>query len=274
MKRFSPAFVGAIVLALFGIVGAVMALTETGPAPQGSSSASPAASDSSKTVVAGGGNVSNAVVVVNTKDQKEEAKAGLGSARVTGDTVANGNAAWAQASCTDCRTVAVAAQVVLAFNNPSTFTPTNLAVAFNEHCTRCTTMAFAYQYALTTDGVVYFSNAGEQTMASVRNRMSDVAHSTLPFDEMRARLDALAAELWRVVDGELKKAGVSGRGAPNAKADVDTADQSPSPSMSAPTDTTESPAPSPATTTPSPVESTPPEQSATPSPSPSDTQTP
>ena len=67
--------------------------------------------------IIGGGGESNAVVVVNTKDGTSESKAGVKVAHDATDSVDNGNAAVAESSCTNCRSVAVAAQVVLVERN-------------------------------------------------------------------------------------------------------------------------------------------------------------
>jgi putative peptide zinc metalloprotease protein len=191
---------------------------------------------------AGAGGMDNEVVLVNTQDGRHLARSSVAVAPVLGDVVDNQNAAYAYSRCSDCRTVAVAVQVVLVMGNPSSVTPRNLALAVNQDCERCESMASAYQYVLTTDGIVHFSAAGEREIAALRGEIAGVTGSDLPFAELDARLDALVERLWQVIDNELVAAGARFGGAPSKKTSVDTSgDPSPTPSESP----DESPAPSP-----------------------------
>jgi len=90
----------------------------------------------------------NIVRVKNTDDGRFLARSSVVLDRVGGKTVDARNEAWAESTCTDCQTVAVALQVVVYKRGAPTVTPLNLAVALNIRCTRCVTVALAFQYVI------------------------------------------------------------------------------------------------------------------------------
>src|SRR5918912_429025 len=96
----------------------------------------------------------NTAVAVNTHDGMDVFRLAFSIDRVMRDPVGPGNAAVAFSSCNDCRTTAIAIQVVFLENNQQDATPANVAMATNENCTTCTTVALAYQIVLYTDGPV------------------------------------------------------------------------------------------------------------------------
>jgi putative peptide zinc metalloprotease protein len=237
----------------------------TSPTPSPSDAQDPGALLSDGT---GGGGKDNAIVVVNRHDGKDEHRAGLGTARVLSEEAGNKNFAYAYSSCTDCRSVAVAVQVVLIMSNPAVVTPQNFAIAVNELCTRCTTVALAYQYVITTDGVVRFSAEGNARMASLEREISSLAGSAeLDPPTLEARVDPLVKQIWGLVDEELVKVGRPAEKQEKKDTDVATEDNTPNPT---PPPSTPGPSPSPALsppTSPSPRESSTPTATASPSPS-------
>ena len=68
------------------------------------------------------------------------------------DAALNRNEAYALASCRDCRTVAVAFQVVLLVGSVDVVVPQNLAAAVNYACVECVTYALATQLVVTLPG--------------------------------------------------------------------------------------------------------------------------
>lgn len=146
-------------------------------------------------------------VAINTRDGASIFRLAFQIRRVAGSVVDQQNAAVAFASCAECQTVAIAFQVVLAMGDVDTATPENYAIAINQDCTECTTLAAAYQFVLTTDGAVHFSAEGNQTLAELRRRLLELRDADLSPDEYLAELDAVAAELGRVLDEELELAG-------------------------------------------------------------------
>ena len=195
----------------------------------------------------------NEVVVVNTTDGLFKHRAGSGTARVTGDSVDSQNAAAASSSCTDCRTVAVATQVVLVQSDTSYAAPRNLAIALNNQCSGCTTFAAAYQYVVSTDGLVRFTPEGQSRMAAIESQIRELTGQEMDLTELRTRLDALVHQLWVTVDQEMVRLGVSFDATPKVQVDVATSPEAaaPSPSATTPSDT-ESPS---ATSSPAPTDS-------------------
>jgi putative peptide zinc metalloprotease protein len=149
----------------------------------------------------------NIVSVVNTKDGASVFKMVFDIRRVTGDVVDNGNAAIAYASCTDCKTVAIAIQIVFVTGNPSTIAPENVAIAINENCTACETLASAYQFVISTNGPVTFTKAGWRRLREIRKALERLRRNDLPIAEIQARLDALMDELAAVLRTELVPVG-------------------------------------------------------------------
>jgi putative peptide zinc metalloprotease protein len=145
----------------------------------------------------------NIVSVVNTKDGASLFRMVFDIRRVTGDVVDNGNAAIAYASCTDCKTVAIAIQIVFVTGNPSTIAPENVAIAINESCTACETLASAYQFVISTGGPVTFTKAGWRRLHEIRKGLERLRKGDLPITEIQRRLDALMDELGDVLRTEL-----------------------------------------------------------------------
>ncbi len=256
-----------------GSWAAVGALSENGsPTDTASPRATPAQpapspSERAPEVSGGGGNINNEVVLINKQDGRKYHRAGFGTARVTGDSAVNKNAAAAFSSCADCRTIAVAAQIVLIMGDVSTVSPQNLAIAINQNCRGCTTAAFAYQYVITTPGIVHFTAEGQSSMAAIRAEISDATGSDLDPFALEAKLDGLIDKLWTVVDQELVAAGAQAEKVPKKARDVTTSPDSPA---ATPFPSSE-PSPS---TEPSPVPDESPSEQASPTPSPSPSATP
>ena len=217
-----------------------------------------------------GGSGDNVAVAISTKDGSSRFKVSFRIVRTTDDVIDSGNIAFAFASCEQCRSVAIAFQVVLVGGEPSTVIPENYAIALNFECIDCETLASAYQFVLGTDGNVHFSAEGNRVLSEIRRAIQSLASSDLPVEELQAELDLLAADLRQVLAEELV---ASGPEDVEVQEVVDQGEGS-TPIAEEPTGT-ESPAPSPAsepTTSPSPPVGT--ESPSDPSPSPSPTVSP
>ncbi len=209
-------------------------------------SSSEAASSSPGGITAGGGGggtIHNHVVVKNFSDGRVASRVGTGIARVTGDSPQNQNAAVAASSCTDCRTVAVAVQIVLVQRpDASVIAPQNYAMAINQECVRCETFAAAYQYVVTTEGLVHFTPEGNQRLAAIQNELRGlVATDGIPFPELDARVSALVQQMWAVVDNELTLVGAKGHGVEHKDVDAEFDGSTPTPTASMTPTATESP---------------------------------
>lgn len=149
----------------------------------------------------------NVVNVENRNDGATRVRSRAAVPEVPGPTVDNENVAIAYASCTDCRTVAVAVQVVVVEGSVNDFRPGNAAAAVNENCVRCQTFAYARQEVLTPGTKVRIGDQAEERIEYLQSRISQVARSDLSFTEMIGSLDSLTEELVGVVQGEIDRAG-------------------------------------------------------------------
>ena len=70
-------------------------------------------------------------------------------------------------------------------------TSQNLALAYNELCSYCVTVAEAYQWILTTGGVVRFTPEGNRRLAEIRKRLQELRGAELTVDQLQAELDAI-----------------------------------------------------------------------------------
>lgn len=112
------------------------------------------------------------------------------------------NWADARASCTDCRTVAVAFQIVLVeAGEPTPSGPVNVAIALNESCTRCETVAVAEQWVVQTpEGEL--SDGAEQRVRMLRSRLHAVlAGRERPIADVYAEIKAIGDELEAIANG-------------------------------------------------------------------------
>jgi hypothetical protein len=64
--------------------------------------------------------------------------------------------------------VAVALQAVLLISDPDIASPRNAAVAVNAGCTRCETLAYAWQYVVSMGGPVRVTQEGQRAIADLR----------------------------------------------------------------------------------------------------------
>ena len=145
----------------------------------------------------------NAAIAVNTKDGTTVFKVAFAIRHVMGDVVDQTNGAVAYASCTDCASVAIAFEIVLVEGSPSTVTPTNVAIAFNENCQMCVAVAEAYQFVLGTGGLVHFDAEGNRILAELRRRLHALRKEDLTIEQLQAILDDIAAQIADVLANHL-----------------------------------------------------------------------
>lgn len=187
-------------------------------------------------------------VAINTKDGFEVFRLAFQIRHATQDVVDTSNAAVAYASCTDCQTIALAIQVVLISGyDSSVVAPENLAIAINENCNLCDTLASAYQFVLTAEGNLRFTAEGNQALAAIRRALLDLRDSGLTGAEIQAKLDALMDELAQVLENELVVAGPPATGSP-APTTSQTAPPTTSPTTTSSPEPSESPTAEPSPT--------------------------
>jgi putative peptide zinc metalloprotease protein len=195
----------------------------------------------------------NAAIAVNTKDGTTVFKVAFAIRHVMGDVVDDTNGAVAYASCTDCAAVAIAFEIVLVEGNPSTVTPTNVAIAFNENCDTCVAVAEAYQFVLGTGGLVHFDSEGNQILADIRKELHSLKKQDLTIEQLQAELDSISARIADVLANHLvpvpgKKTGQQEATTTSTTTTPETTSTT-TPTTTAETTTTEPPTTTEATTT-------------------------
>jgi putative peptide zinc metalloprotease protein len=146
----------------------------------------------------------NTAVAVNKKDGKSVFKLAFSVKKVSGDVDAS-NTAVAYASCTDCKTVAAAIQVVLVSDPGDSFTPTNTAIAFNYQCTECETLAAAYQFVYGDGQELEFTKEGKQRLHDLKKQFQDLKNrDDLTLEQLAHEIALIAGEVAKVVDTEVE----------------------------------------------------------------------
>ncbi len=275
----TPARVG-IAVALLGTAALVARATELGPfdtaaspgpsaeataaavspTPSASASASPApsvspgeAAGASWNLEGGGGR--NIVRVVNRSDGRFILRGSVDLNRVAGPDVGPVNFASAQASCANCRTLAVALQINVYQRGAPKVTPQNGAVAVNVRCSGCAPAAYAAQYVIPVDelnDVPRDVDALARDMDAELRRLTVAANQgSITPDDAMARLDALV-ERFRELGQYVKRTSdiATEQDSPNASPSLpgEAASPSASPAASPEGGTTPSPTPPPTET--------------------------
>ena len=144
----------------------------------------------------------NTAVATNTQDGKSVFKLAFSVKKVTGDVDAQ-NTAVAYSSCTDCRTVAVAIQIILIADDVGTVTPENEAVALNFDCTECETLARAFQFVYGDGEELEFTKEGKKRLHDLKKRVQDLKHrDDLSIAQLNHELTLIAREVADVVQNE------------------------------------------------------------------------
>ena len=143
---------------------------------------------------AGGGSRTNQVRVMNRTDGRLRVRGKVQLNRITGPVVEPVNFAFAYTSCTDCQGIAVALQVNLVSRDVRQITPQNAAVALNEQCTRCQTVAHAIQYVYGVDDPAEVPGEAIDLIRELNRELREIhsnRHMTLA--EAEARVNAVVA---------------------------------------------------------------------------------
>jgi putative peptide zinc metalloprotease protein len=140
----------------------------------------------------------NQALAVNTVDGSERYDVSF-SLVWADDDVFSTNEAYALASCRDCRTVAVAFQVVLVLGSVDVVVPQNHAVAANYNCLDCVTYALATQLVVSAPGPL--DDAGRQELAAIWAELQafGTGIEDVPLADLRARLSEFEARILEVV---------------------------------------------------------------------------
>jgi putative peptide zinc metalloprotease protein len=162
---------------------------------------------------AAAGGPNNVVQASPTADGAKIYRVGIRAASTGADSITSTNLATANPhDCTGCDGRAVAFQALILTGSPTTFKPTNAAVAVNSSCTSCIAYAYAGQYAIQADRGTHLSSTGRARIKDIRQRAtSTVSTASIASLEdaqaLQAKLDALFAEFKAAVYNDLERTG-------------------------------------------------------------------
>jgi len=141
----------------------------------------------------------NQALAVNTEDGSVLYDVSFALVWADGDEALNVNEAYALASCQDCRTVAVAFQVVLLVGSVDVVVPQNLAAAVNYACIECVTYALATQLVVSLPGEL--SADGQEALAAIWAELQEFGENIedVPLAELRDRLTEFEERILDVV---------------------------------------------------------------------------
>jgi putative peptide zinc metalloprotease protein len=140
---------------------------------------------------------------VNEKDGSSVFEFAFDVKRVTDGVVDNQNVAVAYASCESCRAVAISIQIVLVAGGVDVLTPQNLAVAVNEECVSCTSLAYAYQFVFGGGEELVFTRSGRRQLKRLQQEFKRLGKSDVSPEEFNARAKELTDRLRTVLQNEL-----------------------------------------------------------------------
>jgi putative peptide zinc metalloprotease protein len=184
------------------VAGLVALLVALGPAPALGQLDEPSGGDT------------NQAVAVNTEDGASVFRLAFSIRHVTDGVVDQQNLAYAYASCTDCKTVALAFQVVIVVGGANYVAPVNQSAAVNDQCAECLTFASATQIVVGVDGPVVLTPEGRQRLAALRRRMAELEArlDQLSAAQLAAEVSSIEQELIAILSEELVRAGPAAGG--------------------------------------------------------------
>lgn len=147
----------------------------------------------------------NVAVAVNGQDGASIFRLAF-SVRFVGDGVLDQtNAAIALASCTDCRTIALAFQLLLVIGDTDVAVPQNVALARNTACESCFTFASATQLILGFDSSVRLTDEGQRRLDELQRSLASLEQraASLDAEALAAEVAAAKAELLDIVEDEV-----------------------------------------------------------------------
>lgn len=142
-----------------------------------------------------GGGGKNHVIVRNTRDANLEVRGNVQLNRIPGATATPENLAYAYSSCTDCQTFAVALQVNLISKTATVIAPQNVALAVNERCTRCYTVARAIQYNVQVDNPKEEPEDVRELLRERDKTLNEISHDkSITAVQAEQRINAVIAQ--------------------------------------------------------------------------------
>jgi putative peptide zinc metalloprotease protein len=144
----------------------------------------------------------NQAMAVNTTDGSSLYDVAFALVWADGTDAQQRNEAYAFASCTACRTVAVGFQVVLIVGQANVVVPENIAAAVNYECVLCVTYALAKQLVLTLPGAL--SPAAMADLNDVWAQLLAFGERIegVPLSQIQTELNKFADEIKAIVEQE------------------------------------------------------------------------
>jgi putative peptide zinc metalloprotease protein len=135
------------------------------------------------------GGPGNIVMAVNQSDGRLAIRGNVQLVREPGMIAAPQNFAFAKASCSDCQTIAVALQLNFANTDGRFIAPQNVAVATNNECTGCATIALAYQVFITVEDPTVMPDGVAQTLRDFDAELREISTDpTITLGEAETRI--------------------------------------------------------------------------------------
>lgn len=187
--------VSLLVLAVALLIGSTAVAGAASPLPgadQGRTPASLAADDDNPSP-------QNRVWLVNRANARMTMRGKAQVNGIEGDTVTPGNLAYAESSCFDCSTFAVALQLNLYEAGASHIAPANRAAAVNYSCTRCTTVARAVQYTIPVEDPETVAEGLRDDIEALNAELKAIAASASP-TEAEAQIEAVISDFRALVN--------------------------------------------------------------------------
>jgi hypothetical protein len=135
------------------------------------------------------------------------ARSSLDLVFVPGGRVHATNFAVAHSSCDGCRSVAASVQVVVVRDKGTDVDAGNAALAFNQACSSCESLADAHQVVLVVGPRTTLAGWVQQAVQGLRAELADLVARDLPLAELQVRIDVLADRLQDVAQSALTEHG-------------------------------------------------------------------
>jgi len=200
----------AIFLSVVASRTEVVAIVDTGDGDQTASYLTLALLQGAGGEVVNASGGDNYAVALNTEDGTTLVETAFLITYAANGVVDQENAAVAYASCDSCSAFAGAIEVVFVpADKVDTVAPSNVAVAVNEDCTNCETMALATQIVIGVDGPVRFTEEGNEQLEEIQEDLAELEEEgdELTPEEFKARYDEIVARLEEVLENEVVPVG-------------------------------------------------------------------
>jgi hypothetical protein len=155
----------------------------------------------------GGRSIDSSAVAEATAPGTRLARSSLDLVFAPGGRVHATNFAVAHSSCDGCRSVAASVQVVVVRDKGTDVDAGNAALAFNQACSSCESLADAHQVVLVVGPRTTLAGWVHQAVQGLRAELADLVARDLPLAELQVRIDALADRLQDVAQSALTEHG-------------------------------------------------------------------